>query len=503
MTLKTKSPFDFAKVKNLTVGEVPPGNTSLVVAPITNLGLSNKLKKIFAGFDADIQYIENPGRCPEDEVATVPKDMLRTIQQGLQRVNSCVSSVYLLNVLIENLLNKTGEYVNIPREFFELSGRVFDDLKLVESNSVISASLAKIATGTVSTRDIQTLPRNEILAGTLEHENKITDDTNFNNDKGMLFENEESLKLTDVLKTTLDESPMSLGLGGSTLTNPEIEVDPELYRSDIPIVDSYDSQVVGEAARGLIDLYDARTLTVPIKSLRIFDGYENGTPYIYIHGWETIGENELYARKKIVLNGLDVNRSLIDQDWAVKAVNETMTIDNALEVYSAQDISMYGLMTRKTYKVNEVKGLKDALKGIWTKMKNIKLPSPEHINAGIKIISAGLKIGGEIAESSSLVSIGNILESFTDDPSSLFKGVSQRENLRGEQVNYGVLPKVMLNIMPNLSIAGLHVIQKNAVSRRQLTLNAEKESSRILSAYGEDNEELDKVFLRLGRYTPR
>lgn len=472
------------KIANLTPGSVPTDAIDVVIAPGLFAGTTDKLNSIVSEYKSEFVTLSSNEGCDSGVTMRVPKSFPSALYDALKiDSRSCHRETSLMLAVLEGLVNSKNEHVvTLPRGFWKQMGRAFRELNANETSLNVQVAAARAIAFPVSA-DIQALPSTKmILAANEVYERERNQDNII--DKAFKDTYIDYIRPSDDLPVIFDrvlrDMPASLGVDSVKPPTQLVEISPSNDSEAQQLFDLDDlSSPYGDVYKRLKNLFSYKTLCTPIGELRLMVRNSSNALTIQYCEWAplTTGDSPTktvtaYQSWTIAATGIDINKSIIDQDWAVKGTtvagykNKSITtlpwinvtdIDNHLEATSYANDRVFQGLSGKMYTGVEVIALSDALSGLWSKIKNINFPSPAQLDTGLNIVATGLGVIGQLTGSGGCVKASNVLNAVKEGLGNLLP------TLNGAA---GTLPdarasieKNALTVLPALIDAGKNVFE--------------------------------------------
>lgn len=435
-----QSAFSIApRLSNLTLGPVPTDLSEVVVSDPQHAGITDKIHNLLNEYRTEITVVPLSGGCVDDVTARCPRALIQSLNELLkQDGRACHRETNLMVNLLENLLSKNSLTVGLTRNFWLQMHRVFEELNTNESSLNLYASAVRAMAYPLSS-DIQALPStNMILAANdvFEQHQDGTDplvDADFKAKYAHYIKPQPNFG--DLVSRVVRDLPSSLGLDTSKPATNLVGITPSDASSHRQLFDlDMSSSIHAQGYSGLKNLFSSMTLTIPIKDLNIFY-YDAGKPTISFYAWESITDassppkvRTVYTAWSQSIEDLDLNKSILDQDWAVKGSKATnyktgTTVGTWVNVdtyntglvqptlaQDAEDTSKdFTGVSGRQYTYTEVTSLASGLDALWRKITQIHLPSPQQLDAGLGILASGLGAIGSFTGCAGLVKASDIM----------------------------------------------------------------------------------------------
>lgn len=488
---------------NLTISKVPQDSTNIVICKPNNLGLADKLDALINQAQSEVIRIPSTGNCASSFTSKVPVGFVEALRATLNvNDNHCLDKTStFLSTLSYYLLQAQEGYINIPRNFWDNMGEVFEELNINESKLNISSAILRSMSMAI-TNDAQSLPSNNVLRSTLANfddlnaasESPIDDEFHTNYPETIT----PQLDPLEVLSDVVNQVPTAIGETSSLPPTNMIDVNASDSAPNIQLHNlDTDNTIEAEAYVGLKDLYSTKTLCVPISHLRIVHGgfvssiYMTKLDYVKSvtldNGVLTpiMGSMIVPELRKIDVSEIDQSRSIIDQDWAVAEIYRVNAVDapvrpiyhdtialmhNPMVLNYTAETRFRGIYTQKEYTLEQARNLGLALSALWNKVSTMKLPSNEHILAGSSILASGLGAAGSLLGSSGLVKASNIMNSLTQGLGVLLPTLSPTN---------GLVPEPRASIIKNASAVIPSTIEIGKSEYEKMTISSQHHRLRL------------------------
>lgn len=487
------------KMENLSIGPIPSDSTNIVIAGSNDLGITDKLNALIDEYKPEMVRLASTGTCASSITAKVPREFLQSLYDMLNvNNNGCLQETQtFLQMLISYLQSTSDGYINIPRNFWKQIGRVFNELNVNESKINMYAAAMRSMCMAITT-DAQSLPSNNLLVSTLETVSELAQtetpaiDSEFeeNYPELILPQPEPNELMTEVVA----QVPTTIGETSSNPPTNMVNINASDASDNIQIHDLDDkSNIEAQAYAGLKDLFSVKTLCVPISQLQIVHNNKvkvmAPTTINYIKtatltntgGTYTLdttpGSATIYAETEVDVSMLDMSKSLLEQDWSVTMPVTGRSIDSPKWISTTELAKMpttfladsnttyRGLNSRKEYLLAEAVDVGSALSGLWSKITSMKLPSPQHIQAGTSILAAGLGAAGSLFGSSGLVSASKVVSSINDGLGVFITNLQPNNGLKPEPK--ASIAKNALAVVPSAIDAGKSIFESLTVNAQQ------------------------------------
>uniref|UniRef100_W8B4X3 Uncharacterized protein n=1 Tax=Ceratitis capitata TaxID=7213 RepID=W8B4X3_CERCA len=498
-TASTHATLITPKMENLSIGPIPSDSTNVIIAGPNDLGVTDKLNALIDEYKSEMVRLPSTGTCASSITAKVPREFIQSLYDMLNvNNNGCLQETQtFLQMLISYLQSTTDGYINIPRNFWKQIGRVFNELNVNESKINMYAAAMRSMAMAITT-DAQSLPSNNLLVSTLESASDLAQagkppiDEDFQSKYPELVipQPEPNELMTEVVT----QVPTTIGETSSNPPTNMVDITASDASDNIQIHDLDDiKNIEAQAYNGLKELFSVKTLCVPISQLQIV---HNGKVKVmasqtlnYITSAElknnggtytletTPGTANVYAETEIDVSALDLSKSLLDQDWSVseqslardgnspKWISTTDLVNMPMVRSLNSEIKYRGLNTRKEYSLVEARSVGSALSGLWKKITSMKLPSPQHIQAGTTILAAGLGAAGSLFGSSGLVTASKVVSSINDGLGAFIANLQPKNGLKPEPK--ASIAKNALSVVPSAIDAGKSIFEALSVNAQQ------------------------------------
>lgn len=487
------------RMENLSIGPIPSDSTNVVIASTNDQGVTDKLNALIDQYTPEIVRLPSTGQCASAITAKVPRAFLQSLHDMLNvNNNGCLQETQtFLQMLVSYLQSSSDSFINIPRNFWKQIGRVFNELNISESKINMYASIMRSMSMAISS-NAQSLPSNNLLISTLESVSNLSTSTTPAIDAA--FEaNYPELILpqpdpAEVMTEVVTQLPTTIGESSSIPPTNMVDISASDASDNIQIHDLDDNKnIEAQAYIGLKDLFSTKTLCVPINQLKIVNnGHVKVTGQQQLTYVDTVSLSEsggVYTLIKttktatvlgeidIDVSELDMSKTLLEQDWAVAPIYSILSDSNekwvsTISMLSQSEVAPFdvgtkyrGLHTRRVYTYNEVRSIGSALAGLWKKVTSMKLPSPEHIQAGTSIIAAGLGAAGSIFGSSGLVTSSKIVSSISEGLGSFIADLQPTNGLKPEPK--AAIFKNALSVTPSIIEAGKSIFEAETINAQQ------------------------------------
>lgn len=498
------------QMQHLSFGHLPTDATNVVICGPNDLGITDKLNALINQYQPEMVLLPSTGSCASAITSRVPREFIQSLYNMLHVNNtSCLTETRtFLDMLISYLSNTSSNVINIPRNFWNQIGRVFSELNINESKVNMYAAVMRSMAMAIST-DAQSLPTNNLLVSSLESASELASlatpaiDEDFENafPETVLPQPDANELMTEVM----NQVPTTVGEGSANPPTNLVNVNASDASENIQIHDLDDMTTVeAQAYNGMKELYSVKTLCVPISQLRIVNNGKikvvQQAPLNYISSANLILENGIYrletvpgvasvlSEVEIDVSMLDMNKSILDQDWVVSQIAPIRAADapkwvscvelsKGPEVISLNEVNRYqGINSRKEYTLIEARSLGSALSGLWSKISSAKLPTPEHIQAGASILAAGLGAAGSLFGSSGLVKASKVMASVNEGLGTLLATLSPNNGIRPEPK--ASIAKNALNVIPTAIEAGKSIYESGSINaqHQRIYLNGIKKA---------------------------
>lgn len=468
-------------ISNLTFTSVPTDSTGVVVCRPNSLGITDKIDSLLQAAAPEMVRLANNGGCASDITANVPRELIRSLYDMLNVSNhSCLPDTQtFLQVLVAYLNQTTSGPVAINRAFWNILGRVFSELNRNENKVNTSASGLRSMSMAISS-DAQTLPSNAMLLSTLNTISNTVENAIPVIDGEFEAANSEFIQPqpdpTDMLSEVINQIPTTIGESSTTPPTNMMEVSASDASENIQLYDLDDSNTLeGQTYLGLRELFSIKALTTSIATLHLTRGGKITITVPTVLKLLTEVEladttlNKTYfngtmmVTKEVDLSTIDLNKSLLQQDWAFTLNNGSLSngskwISTYDILYKPQllsftgEIVFNGINSRKNYTLIEVQTLSTQLSSLWSKIVNMRLPSPEHIQMGTNILAAGLGVAGQVFGSSGLLTASKLISSLNQGLGAFIADLQPTNGLN--PTPQSSIPKASLSIIPCVVEAG-------------------------------------------------
>lgn len=482
------------KMENLTIGPLPTDATNVVIAGPNDLGITDKLNALINEYQSEMVRLPSTGNCASAITAKLPREFIQALYDTLNvNNNGCLQETQtFLQLLVSYLSSTTENYINIPRNFWTQIGRVFNELNVNESKINMYAAAMRAMSMAISC-DAQSMPSNNLLVSTLETIDELAAGKIIMLDKEFVTDYPESVmdqpEPNEIMTEVIANVPTTIGESSSSPPTNIIDITASDASDNIQIHDLDDeTNLEAQSYAGLKDLFSMKTLGVPLKDLKIIHGGKVITTTmtelkVPISGtvkdtnvefkYQTVN---VLAEQEIILDGVDVNKSLLDQDWALVPANSNRNEDGSINyintvtlikkgkkrlVYPDNTV-FQGYISKRSYTYPQAMSLASSLSGLWNKIISMKLPSPEHIQTGANILAAGLGAAGQIFGSSGLVFASKVVGSIGDGLGSFIADVKPGNGLTPDPKSS--ICKNALNVVPGVIEAGKSVYEGVSVN---------------------------------------
>lgn len=497
-------------IQNLTFTSLPTDSTGIVICRPNSLGLTDKIDALLQAAAPEMVRLAMNGGCASDITANIPRDLIRSLYDMLNVGNhSCLPDTQtFIQVLINYLNQNSSGPVAINRAFWNQLGRVFSELNRNENKVNTSASGVRSMSMAIST-DAQTIPSNSMLLSTLSTiSNTIENQINVIDEE---FENANSEFIqpqpdpADLLAEVINQIPTTIGESSTSPPTNMMEVSASDASENIQLYDLDDSNTLeGQAYSGLRELFSVKALTTPISTLKMTRGGKititvpvtvkllSEVELVVDTLNKTYFNGVIMVTKEIDLTVIDLTKSLMQQDWAFSLQNGALS--NGLKWISTYDIInkpqlmsftgeivFKGINSRKNYTLPEVQAISSALSSLWSKVVNMKLPSPEHIQMGTNILAAGLGVAGQIFGSSGLLTASKLISSVNQGLGAFIADLKPTNGL--DPTPQSTVPKASLSIIPSVIEAGKASYEGIAISAQHQRTMLHGIKNRVESGY--------------------
>jgi len=487
------------KMENLSIGPIPSDSTNIVIAGPNNLGITDKLNALIEEYQPEMVRLSSTGNCASSITAKVPREFIQSLYDMLNvNNNGCLQETQtFLQMLISYLQSTTDGYINIPRNFWKQIGRVFNELNVNESKlNMYAAAMRSMAMAITS--DAQSLPSNNLLVSTLESASDLAQaetpaiDTEFetNYPELVLPQPEPNELMSEVIA----QIPTTVGEGSSNPPTNMVEITASDASDNIQIHDLDDAKnIEAQAYSGLKELFSVKTLCVPINQLQIVHNgkvkvmqlqevnYLSDATLVNTGGTYTLTKEtataQVYGEVEIDVSTLDLSKSILDQDWSVSQAPTSRSLDSPKWISTvdlhkqpstrslSNDAKYRGLNSRREYTLFEARSVGSALSGLWSKITSMKLPSPQHIQAGTSILAAGLGAAGSLFGSSGLVTASKVVSSINDGLGAFIANLQPTNGLKPEP--RASIAKNALAVVPSAIDAGKSIFESVSINAQQ------------------------------------
>lgn len=480
-------------LSNLTVAPVPNDRTNIVICKPNKLGLADKLDALIDQYQPQIIRIASTGNCASAMTTRVPLDFIDALADTINvNDNNCLQETSLFLSLLYSFRTQAREgYINIPRNFWGQMSKCFSELNVNESKINTSASMIQSASMAI-VNDAQSLPSNNLLLSTLTTVNDLNAAGTQPIDTAFETNFPESLAPqidpTEALSDVINQAPTSVGETSSIPPTNLVEINASDNAENIQVHNLDTSNTIeAQAYHGLKELFSTMNLSVPIDKLRIIHGGKVSTTRIstitYVKD-NTFTQHTMDVVEAISVDvsDIDTSKTILEQDWAMERVVNSLTpvkptyystcdmVTNPI-VLSLDEITRFrGVYSRKEYTLPQARALGTSLTGLWTKLASMKLPTPEHIQAGTSILAAGLGIAGKLCGSSGLITASSVMDSLGSGIGSLMSNLT---------VSNGLAPGPKASMAKNALAVIPSVIEAGKSEYEKITVNAQHQRLRL------------------------
>lgn len=431
------------KLSNLTLGPVPNDLSEIVVSTPSQAGITDKLNSLLDEYRTELVAVPSSGGCVDDVTARGPRGLVFSLNEILrQGGRACLRETNLMIALLENLLAKNTNSVNLTRNFWLQMHRVFEELNANEATLNTFVAAVRAVAFPISS-DVQSLPTTNMILAAKDVFDSHQDDADGFIDNTFRGKYPNLIKpsppFEDAISRVISDMPTSLGLDSAKPATQIVGVGVSDGASKRQLFDLDGNDIHGSAYRGLKNMFSSMQLCTPIKDLNLLT-YDDGKPQISYYDWVTITSGDTPPQKVTVLtamyidaSGLDVHKSILEQDWAVrgtKAANyqRATDADKWINIFNVDAVAKaptlvgdaedtardYIGISGRAYTHTEVTGLSDALGGLWRKITSLHFPSPATLDAGLGILAAGLGAVGSFSGCAGLVKASDIVSGVKD-----------------------------------------------------------------------------------------
>lgn len=507
-------------LQNLTFSSLPTDSTGVIICKPNSLGITDKLDVVFKAALPDMTRLPSTGACADDITANVPREMLRSLLNMLTVGNtSCLPDTRTFIQTLTSYLNQTTSGpVAITRSFWVQLGRVFSEQNTNESKVNVSAAGVRSMAMAITT-DAQSLPSNNMLLTTLSSISDLIAQQVPVIDEEFETDNAEFIKPqpdpADLLTEVVNQVPTTIGESSANPPTNMMDFTASDAAENIQVYDLDNQNTVeGQAYAGLKELFSVKTLTTPINTLKITRGGKVRitvpTVINFVQSVELVnnalekvmGTATLMKEMEVDLSTLDLNKSLLEQDWAFALQNGQMS--NGSKWISSYDIIhkpqlmsfsgeivFKGVNSKKLYTLVEVQGISSALGSLWSKVVNMKLPTPEHIQLGTSIIAAGLGAAGQIFGSSGLLTASKIMGAVNQGLGAFIADLKPTNGL--DPTPQASVPKNALSTMPSILEAGKSSFEQISLSAQHQRIMLHGIKNRVEAGYTLPSSQLQSV----------
>lgn len=478
-------------LSNLTISPVPNDRTNIVICKPNRLGLADKLDALINQYSSQIIRIASTGSCASAFTAKVPMDFIDALSDTLNvNDNNCLQETsLLLSMLSSYKMQVRDGYINIPRNFWGQMSRCFTELNVNESKINTSVSMIQSASMAI-VNDAQSLPSNNLLQSTLLTLNDLALSTTSPIDPVFETTYPESLlpqiDPTEALSDVINNVPTAIGETSSIPPTNLVDLNASDNAENIQIHNlDTDDTIEAQAYHGLKELFSTKYLTVPINKLRIIHGGKVSTTkittlsYIKNEALDT-GTIDVIEAISVDVSSIDTSKTLLEQDWVMEQISVSLTptpvtyyrtCDMVTDpmVLSLNEITRFkGINSRKEYTLIEARALGSSLTAIWKKVASMKLPTPEHIQAGTSILATGLGVAGSLFGSSGLIKASTIMGSLSNGLGNLMSNITVTNGLSpGPRAS---MAKNALAVVPSIIEAGKSEYEKTTINAQDQRL---------------------------------
>ncbi|UJG27951.1 VP7 [Bercke-Baary Melophagus reo-like virus] len=503
------------KMENLSIGPIPSDSTNVVIAGSNDLGITDKLNALLDEYKPEMVRLSSTGICASSITAKVPREFIQSLYDMLNvNNNGCLQETQtFLQMLMSYLQSSNDGYINIPRNFWKQIGRVFNELNVNESKINMYAAAMRSMSMAITT-DAQSLPSNNLLVSTLESISELSQnqtppidrDFQANYPELILPQPEPNELMTEVVT----QIPTTIGEGSANPPTNMVDITASDASDNIQIHDlDNSSNIESQAYTGLKDLFSVKTLCVPISQLQIVHNnkvkvmapqtlnYIKHVELVYQDGNYTLdatpGTTTVYSETEIDVSMLDLSKSLLEQDWLVSKQSLSRNSDELTWISTTElvntpmvrsfdgDFKYRGLNSRREFTLTEARSIGSALTGLWNKVTSMKLPSPQHIQAGTAILAAGLGAAGSLFGSSGLVSASKVVSSINEGLGVFLANLQPSNGLKPEP--RASIAKNALAVVPSAIDAGKSVFEGVTVNAQQQRIHLNGIKKEVETAY--------------------
>lgn len=403
-----------SSLNNLTVSTIPDISTHIVLAPPVESNLSDRIIALLKEHGTEIVKIAGAGHCAKNLIAKVPRVLLVKLDLLLSQYNKCNTAVTAAIHTIGNLLKGNDEIISIPRLLIEQLAEVVDGLKGTEARITQEVAFAKILSNSISTSDMQTPSDPDIF------ENEM-------------LEIKAPIPAIEAVADVINEAPQSIGLPANNDYGNEVVIDVDVLGANV----TNSSTIVEEAKEGLEELFSATTLMSPLDCLPIDLDQE---VFYSLKEIEVVTDKDKGTKVKILANVADTIKK-----------TDVNTKQSFVEMISEAEEKLAQIHPDRTIAMADprAQGILDSLGKVWSKIKNTKLPSPQHIMAAKDILSTGLQVTGAVLGNEKVSGAAKLLNSIDLSPLNIPKETRFKN---------------MFNIVPNLVEVGFANLANRSVS---------------------------------------
>lgn len=514
------------RIENLTIGPVPTDATNVVIAGPNDLGITDKLNALIDEYSSEIVRLSPTGSCASSITAKFPREFLQSLYDTLNvNNNGCYQETQtFLQLLVSYLSSSNDSYINIPRNFWLQIGRVFNELNVNESKLNLYAAALRSMSMAISC-DAQSLASNNLLVTTLDTISEVGEsaiDEEFENTYPEAILNQPDPNA--VLNEVITNIPTTVGESSSIPPTNMIDMTASDASDNIQLHDLDDTKnIESQAYNGLKELYSTKTLSVPISQLKIVNGgkvsYVKLSPLKLATGGTVSGDQVTLTYDTVIVptlkeesvEGIDLSKSLLDQDWAAKIDGDAETLTRTNFNFKVENgyvnltdlakldksillsrndtkLKFKGAMSRREYDLATAYSIGTALSSIWGKLVSMKLPSPEHIATGTNILAAGLGAAGSLFGSSGLVKASQVISSVGSGLGVFVSTLKPPNGIAPEPK--ASIPKNALNVVPGIIEAGKSIYEGISINSQHQRINMSNVKNAIENGYIMNGTEL-------------
>lgn len=518
-----------SKIQNLSISVLPNDNLNTVVAKAKDFELTDRLKALITSYNAAISQRASPEECPDAISSTVPRSMLMEIVDLFtQNIATCLIEANALVIMCRGYISNTsGNSIDVQRTFWHQIDRVYDELGQNEKEVNGESAIIRAICMPISS-DAQTIANSDLLALTFEREDPKYLDSAFTDDNPAYVESQPDLKTT--LLDVIDKNPQTIGVAGTAPPTNTVDIGQGETSANVETVDLTPGLLVDDARNGMLSLFSNKFMNTPLNRIKELGGNLAKVP---VNDFTTVNllslvpkpnnplqptdlvstPYNIYGVTIVDMSTLDENKSLIEQDWLVSGPSTlsdqfheqgiphtlypTCILINVVEVAKRVDVVTFlryspngdkvfnGVLTRRRYSAAEVFAIGSALKSLWSKVKSIKLPSPETLQMGSNLLAIGLGAAGQITGSAALTKASNVLSVINEGLGALTPETPTSYAPRASPSDQA---KACLfwnteSIIPNLVQLGYEQCGKEVMSSQRLRQTLASQTREVIQGY--------------------